>query len=201
MGTLLGRPDYRISRDDLLLLYPRAWQQELDTAAMVWGVPPEIMAGLARSESAFRAEVASHAGAVGLVQIMPATGRDIAARIAKRVPLVMNGAEPDLTDAFTNTQLGAWYLADWTERLSSPMLALFAYNAGPGRVRQWRSERSSLPEDLFLETVPFDETRNYGRRVLSAAAVYGYLYYGYDMSQVAKDLFGPGTDFSIRSAE
>ncbi len=201
IGTLLGRPDYRLSREDFMLLYPRAWQHELDTAAMVWGVPPEIMAGLARSESAFRAEVISHAGAVGLVQIMPATGRDIASRIAKRVPLVMEGDDPVLSDAFTNAQLGAWYLADWTKRLSSPMLALFAYNAGPGRVRQWRTARPDLPEDLFLETVPFDETRNYGRRVLAAAAVYGYLYYGYDMAQVAKDLFGAESLFTVRSAQ
>lgn len=200
IGVLLGRAGYQLSRDELMYLYPRAWQQELDTAAMVWGVPPEIMAGLARSESAFRADVTSHAGAVGLVQIMPATGRDIAKRIAKRVPLAMDGDNPILTDAFTNAQLGAWYLADWTKRLSSPLLALFAYNAGPGRVRQWRAERPDLPEDLFLETVPFDETRNYGRRVLAAAAVYGYLYYGYDMSLVAKDLFGSTTDFSVRSA-
>ena len=200
MGVLLGRKGYHLSRDELMYLYPRAWQQELDTAAMVWGVPPEIMAGLARSESAFRADVKSHAGAVGLVQIMPATGRDIAKGITNRVPLAMDGDNPVLTDAFTNAQLGAWYLADWTNRLSSPLLALFAYNAGPGRVRQWRAERPDLPEDLFLETVPFDETRNYGRRVLAAAAVYGYLYYGYDMTRVAKDLFGSGTDFTVRSA-
>jgi soluble lytic murein transglycosylase len=70
------------------------------------------------------------------------------------------------------------------------MMALLAYNGGMGRVRRWRTaDRNRLPEDLFLETIAFDETREYGRRVLAAAAVYGYLYYGMSMEEGVADVY------------
>ena len=73
--------------------------------------------------------------------------------------------------------------------MKSPLLALLAYNGGMGRVPRWRAAQADLPEDLFPETVELRETREYGRKVLSAAAVYGYLYYGMTMEAVIADIF------------
>ena len=74
------------------------------------------------------------------------------------------------------------------------MLALLAYNGGMGRVRRWRAEEQrpgqpSLPDDLFLETIEYEETREYGRRVLAAAAIYGRLYYGLNTEAVVEAMY------------
>ncbi|MDR2477761.1 MAG: lytic transglycosylase domain-containing protein [Treponema sp.] len=92
---------------------------------------------------------------------------------------------PDLRTAAVNIHIGAFYLAYLMERLEDPLLALLAYNGGMNRVRRWRQAAGArtgqpLPADLFLETVEYPETREYGRKVLAAAAVYELLYYGKD---------------------
>ena len=76
--------------------------------------------------------------------------------------------------------------------MGSPMLALLSYNGGMGRMRRWLNQdrgRGALPYDLFLESIEYGETREYGRLVLAAAAVYGYLYYGMTMEEVAADIY------------
>ncbi len=131
----------------------------------------------------------SHAGAVGLAQLMPKTAADVASRIGKKTELRFTEDGPDLSDPMTNATLGAWYLADQTKRAGSPLMALLGYNGGPSRVRRWRQAQRDLPEDLFLETIPVAETQNYGRKVLAASAVYGYLYYGMTLERVVADIF------------
>jgi soluble lytic murein transglycosylase len=75
------------------------------------------------------------------------------------------------------------------DRTESPLLALLAYNGGMGRLRRWRNAESKLPGDLFLETIEYNETREYGRKVLAAAAAYGYLYYDITMEEVIADIY------------
>lgn len=193
IGALGRRKGYHPNRSDMELLYPRAFQSELLDAARRWDIPEDQLFGLVRSESLFIADVVSHAGAVGLAQLMMPTARDVAARIGKSVRLSIRDGLPNLSDPATNVELGAWYLADLRKRLQSPLLALFAYNGGITRVRRWRAAESSLPEDLFLETVPLAETREYGRKVLAATAVYGYLYAGKTLEQAVADIL-PGLE-------
>ncbi len=175
MGYVLNWEGYELAREDYELLYPRAYEEEISLVAAQHDLPGEVLRGLVRTESAFNAGIASWAGAVGLAQLMPATAQEVARKIHQHVDIAYNGDAPDLLDIKTNLHLGAWYLSDWIKRLQSPMLALFAYNAGPGRLRRWQREFSHLPEDLFLEALPFSETRNYGRKVLSSAVIYGLL--------------------------
>jgi len=189
MNSLVNRPGYLLTRRDMELLYPRYFDEEVRIAASRWGVEEEILYGLVRTESAFIPDVVSHAGAVGLAQLMPATGLDVANRIRRSVDLRFLGKDPDLRDPQTNLHLGAWYYADLLRRTERPMLALFSYNGGISRVRRWVAEDGILPEDLFLETITIRETRDYGRKVLAAGAVYGYLYYGKSLEQVVSDLF------------
>ncbi len=189
ISQLQKRSAYRLDRRDMQLLYPHAFAAEIGAAASLWGVSEPILFGLVRTESAFIPDVVSRAGAVGLAQLMPATAADVASRIGKKAAIRLTEEGPDLRDPATNTVLGAWYLADQTRRAGSPLMALLGYNGGPSRVRRWRVDLKDLPEDLFLETIPVAETQNYGRKVLAASAVYGYLYYGMTLERVVADIF------------
>lgn len=184
------RENYIPIREDLFLLYPRPYSHIIDTTARSFGVPPEIMYGLIRTESAFAADAVSRAGAVGLTQLMPATALDAASRIARAGgPQFIQDGAVNLPDPETNIYIGTWYFKHLIERTGSPLLALASYNGGITRVRRWRESLPHIAEDLFLETIPITETRQYARQVLAAAAVYGYLYFGMSMEQVITDIF------------
>jgi soluble lytic murein transglycosylase len=184
--NIYSRKDgWTVEREDLEIAYPRRYLELIEKYSALCGIPSAVFLGLVRTESLFNAGIASAAGAIGLAQIMPETGKASARRIAAEGgPDYLQDGEVALTDPETNVHIGAWYLASLTKDHGGLLLALLAYNGGPNRVRRWRSAEPDLPLDLFLETVPINETRNYGRRVLGSAAVYGFLYYGMSMEQV-----------------
>lgn len=188
-STILSRPDHRINRKDLELLYPRPFASIIDGASERYGMAPELLFGLIRTESAFIPDVVSSAGAIGLTQLMPKTAQDILGRMERTdLPPKASDGSWNLRDPQTNVTLGAWYLRYLIHRTGSPLLALASYNGGVTRVRQWRQGQNQIPEDLFLETITIQETREYGRKVLAAAAVYGYLYYGLTMEAAVADI-------------
>jgi soluble lytic murein transglycosylase len=188
--SYMRRENYRMERADLELYYPRAFTTLIDSNARDSGIRLPVFLGLVRTESAFMPEIVSHAGAVGLAQIMPATAREINAMIKRQGgPDFAESGFIDLRNPETNLHMGAVYLAYLTRSLESPMLALMAYNGGPAKIRRLRRAAPSLPEDLFLETITTTETREYGKRVMAAAAAYGYLYYGMSMEAVVADIF------------
>src|SRR5205085_1674529 len=124
---------------------------------------------LIRQESLFQPLVTSRAGAVGLMQVMPATGR-LLARLEKRRPA-------DLKDPAENLRLGARYLASLIHLFGGDeAAALAAYNAGPGRVARWRREGKTLRRDELLESIPMKEPRDYVKRVLFFQGAYAVLY-------------------------
>jgi len=186
---------YRMVRQDLELLYPRPYQELVEHYAGETGIEPSLLYGLIRTESAFDSAVVSRAGAIGLTQLMPATAHEAAARLHRRGGPDYTRADTatiDLYDPAVNIHIGAAYLAYLEERMEDPLLALLAYNGGMTRIRRWRraanpasgsssrlppSGPSVWPTDLFLETVEYPETRNYGRNVMAAAAMYQELYY------------------------
>jgi soluble lytic murein transglycosylase len=178
-------PNYR----DLELFYPRPFVDLTEKYAREAGIGPEILYGLIRTESYFEPEAVSRSGATGLAQLMPSTAEEMAGRIAR-----LGGKDYretlDLKDPETSVHIGSFYLGYLIRNMGSPMLALLSYNGGMGRVRRWLGQApGGLPHDLFLETIEFGETREYGRRVLAAAAAYGYLYYGMSMEAVAEDIY------------
>jgi len=178
-----------MTRRDWELWYPRPFGDLIERYAVQVGIEPALMFALVRAESAFMPSIVSHAGAIGLTQLMPATAEETAARIRRQggpdFRLASGGVGStnlDLNDPAVNLHIGTTYLGILNQRLGDPMLALFAYNGGTGRVRSWRNNELqtlgfNLPIDIFLETVPFPETRNYGRGVTAAAAVYRKLYF------------------------
>jgi len=180
---------YQVERRDLELMYPRPFMELVEQYAEETGIEPALLFGLIRTESAFNSGIISRAGAVGLTQLMPDTAQETAARIRRRGGPdytrrnTENGNEDssiDLRDPAVNIHIGAAYLAHLNDRMEDPLLALLAYNGGMSRIRRWRrasNSHGSLPPDLFLETIEYTETRNYGRRVVGAAAMYKELYY------------------------
>jgi soluble lytic murein transglycosylase len=185
-----GREGYGMTRKDLEIYYPRAFADLVEAVAAEEDLPRELLFGLIRTESAFSPGIRSRAGATGLAQLMGATAADMASRIRRRGgPDYAAAGEIDLKDPETNLRLGAAYLRYLMDRVESPLMALLAYNGGIGRLRRWRSAEPDLGGDLFLETVEYSETREYGRKVLAAAAVYGYLYYGMTMEAIFADMY------------
>ena len=146
------------------------------------------MYALVRSESFFDPNIKSAVGAVGLTQLMEFTASDVARKLKL--------TDYSLVDVETNLHIGTYYLAELLHRCDNSLLqAFFSYNAGITRVRRWLKSsltefgtKSKLPMDLFLETLPYTETREYGRKLVSAATMYDFLENPQNFSQTVKQL-------------
>ncbi|MDD9932638.1 MAG: lytic transglycosylase domain-containing protein [Myxococcales bacterium] len=148
---------------------PRAYTEQVHAAAAKYGVDPNLLFAVMRVESIYNRRIVSYAGAVGLMQIMPHTGRRIAERLG------VEGFETtDLLDPETNLEFSAWYLASLLKRFDGRLpLAIASYNGGPHNVRLWmRANHPDMPLDAFLERIPFSQTHRYVRRVLTHYAAY-----------------------------
>lgn len=157
--------------DDLQLRFPLAYRDDFTSAASEHDISSQLLLAVARQESAFMHDVRSGAGALGLMQLMPATGRETARTLGLRV------TDQDLLQPGTNIRIGSRYLAQLLDDFNgNRALAAAAYNAGPNRVRQWLRQTSNnpLPLDAWIETIPFAETRNYVQNVLAFSVIYGY---------------------------
>jgi soluble lytic murein transglycosylase-like protein len=171
----------RLSAPELQMLYPRAYADLIEPLAAGAGIPEHILYGLVREESYFDPDIVSSAGAIGLSQLMPQT----AAPIARRLHM----SAPDLTDPTTNLTIGARHLKDLLSNVDSPIKALLSYNAGLARLRQWEKAARGLPVDLFVESVPIAETRQYVRKILVSSVMYAFLYHDTDPREAALSFF------------
>ncbi|HSC23350.1 MAG TPA: transglycosylase SLT domain-containing protein [Casimicrobiaceae bacterium] len=156
------------SRIDLAMRYLTPYRSQFEAAAREQGIDEELLYGIARQESRFVADIVSSAGAVGLMQLMPGTARWVAKKLA------VSGYSPSrIADVDVNTQFGAFYFKHWLDRLGGlPVLAAAAYNAGPSRAQAWRPVDAPLEGAIWVETIPFDETREYVKRVLANTMLY-----------------------------
>lgn len=153
-------------------VYPAAYFPLTGLEGDDLGLPPELVMAIARRESEFNHTVSSHAGALGLMQVMPDTARAMARKLGEPFD------QARLTrDAAYNARLGAAYLDGLRQRFG-PSVALVAagYNAGPGRSARWLQDFGDLRGEVdpvdWVEMIPFDETRNYVMRVAEALPVY-----------------------------
>ena len=154
--------------DDLDLRFPLPYLQTVQTTSKAAGVDDAWTYAVIRRESAFNTDARSHRGAVGLMQLLPSTARHVARKVNRRL-----GAVADLYQADVNIYFGTAYLRMILERFGEhPVLATAAYNAGPYRVQTWLPQQDSVPADIWVETVPFSETREYLRNVLAYTAIY-----------------------------
>ena len=154
--------------DDLELRFPLPYQEQIVANAEAQGIDPAWVYGLMRQESIFQGDARPPVGALGLMQIMPATGR----RIAE--DLQQTPADNDtLLDIGTNIRYGTYYLRFVLDKFRGhTLLATAAYNAGPKRVQDWLPQKQAVAADVWAETIPFFETRKYVQRVLAYTAIF-----------------------------
>jgi len=151
-------------------LYPLPYESALRREAAKNSFDPMLAAGLIRQESTFQADAVSHKDAVGLMQVLPVTGRLMARHLKVRY------AKTKLFEPDFNLQVGMIYVANLLRDLGAPEYALAAFNAGEDRIAAWRAERKyeEIPE--LVESIPFTETRDYVQIVLRNAEVYRMIY-------------------------
>ncbi len=160
-------------KDDeaLALMFPRAFASNVTDASQDYGIDPHLAWAIMRRESAFRPEVQSSADARGLMQIIPPTASAISSTLGIEAP------HPDeLFSPETNIRLGVWYLSALMKRFGHPALVAAAYNAGPSAAVKWIRQKPELPIDLFIEEIPYKETRGYVKQVVGDLFIYQALW-------------------------
>lgn len=163
IATILKTPH----KDDVYLRFPLAHRQKIKSTAHQYNLDPAWVFAIARQESAFNIEALSPVGARGLMQIMPDTGKSLAKNFD-----VSYHSENDLFQPELNIALGTAYLKDLKKSMRDhPVLATAAYNAGPTRTKKWLPEAPLDPE-IWIETIPYRETREYVKNVLTYTAIY-----------------------------
>lgn len=171
-ALFLAQPAANLPQDIWQMAFPRAYWSEVEPAARRAGVDPLLLLSLMRRESRFISSARSRSGALGLFQIMPYTARELA-----------EADEPQpaeqLLAAPASTDLAARLVRRIMSRLGdAPAPIVASYNAGEDRVESWWRAAAGLPEDLFVDSIPYGETRQYVREVLANYAAYKRLYAG-----------------------
>ena len=156
------------------LFYPFGWRAEITAAASRAALDPMFVAAVVREESSYDPRARSRVGARGLMQLMPDTGRSVARQ--RGLPFLDGGATLD--EPAANLELGATFIGGLVRDFGDPRLAVAAYNAGPRRVREWWNARRSDDLEVWVEQIPFDETRAFVKRVMVAWEEYRRLYAG-----------------------
>jgi soluble lytic murein transglycosylase len=155
--------------DDLDIRFPMAYRDSFIREARQRGLHSSWVFAITRQESGFMADARSGVGAMGLMQLMPATAKHTASKFSIPLASPQSALQPD-----TNIQLGTAYLSMVHAQFNgNRVLASAAYNAGPGRVKRWLKDARHLAFDVWVETIPFDETRQYVQNVLAYAVIYG----------------------------
>ncbi|HJU08156.1 MAG TPA: transglycosylase SLT domain-containing protein [Rhodanobacteraceae bacterium] len=186
------------NEDDLRLYeqrFPLADKDDVIASARTAGIDPAWAFAIIRAESAWQTDAHSGADAYGLMQLLPGT----AANLARQSGLPYDAAN-DLYDPRVNIPLGTQYLAAMALRFDgSPWLASAAYNAGPIPVQRWVDARGGLEPDVFIATIPYQETREYVARVLSFTTMYDWRLHG-DALPVSSRMPAIGTAYESGSS-
>ncbi|MFQ2222790.1 transglycosylase SLT domain-containing protein [Aeromonas enteropelogenes] len=154
--------------DALELRFPKPYKQTFSQVARERAVNMSLLYAISRQESALYPRAQSPVGARGLMQLMPATAKETASKIG-----VPYRSEQQLFDPAINIRLGSAYLKRLLDVYDgNRILAAAAYNAGPGRVKRWREQSADKPMDVWVESIPYRETRNYVQNVLSFDLIY-----------------------------
>lgn len=167
----INAADRTILLHDFNLRYPAPYRDSLQERIQENNLEEAWVYGLMRQESRFVTQAKSTVGAAGLMQVMPATARWIAQKIGMK-----DYRKALISELDTNLKLGTYYMKNVLSSLgNNPVLASAAYNAGPGRARQWQADRP-LEGAVYVENIPFDETRDYVKKVMSNTVYYARLF-------------------------
>jgi soluble lytic murein transglycosylase len=176
------------------LRFPLAHERHLQREAAAHGLDPAWVAALIRAESAWQPNARSHANAHGLMQLLPGTG----AAVARRHSVAWQGVAT-LYQPRSNISLGTAYLGEMLARHDGqPFLATAAYNAGPTPVARWREQRPPAEPDLWVETIPYRETREYVARIMAFAVIYDWRFGGRAVPVVERMRGAVGAGAAVR---
>ncbi|MEO0575733.1 MAG: transglycosylase SLT domain-containing protein [Pseudomonadota bacterium] len=189
--ALLGQLKYY---DDLAIRFPMAFDELIRAAAKRDQLRDTWVRGIARTESLFQHDAKSAAGAHGLMQLLPSTAK----QQAKNSGFPWRGTA-SLRDAPTNIQLGSAHLASLNKRFDHAALATAAYNAGAHRVERWIRDVESMPAEIWIESIAYDETRRYVERVLFAEVVFTWRQ-GKPVTRLSRHLKPIGANLSLVGA-
>ena len=154
--------------DDLAIRFPTPFNDLVNKYSVKRKLEPAFVYGIIRRESAFNPQARSPVGARGLMQLMPATARQVSRKLKLKSP-----SRRDLYTPSFNINLGSTYISDMLKKYHGHRaLASAAYNAGPHRVNKWLPEENELPADVWIDTIPFTETREYVRAILAYTALF-----------------------------
>lgn len=151
------------------LRFPLHHDATIRREALKHDLDPAWIAAEIRAESIFNPKARSSANALGLMQVLPSTG----AAVAKRNGIAFSGAN-SLYDSDTNIAIGSAYLRQMEDKYGQTYVAIAAYNAGPGPVARWQSQRPAMDPDFWIETISYKETRDYVARVLAFSVIYDW---------------------------
>lgn len=157
--------------NDIQLRFPLDYSSTIEKATKGMDINQSLVMSLTRQESAFNERARSPVGAMGLMQLMPATAKQVSKSIG------MNFSKANLYDKETNLRLGSSYLDQLIDHYQgNAILATAAYNAGPNRVDQWLEETPNCQRvDTWIESIPYKETRNYVQNILAYKVIYDTL--------------------------
>jgi len=167
----INAADRTVLLHDFNLRYPAPYRDSLQGRIQENNLDEAWVYGLMRQESRFVTQAKSNVGASGLMQVMPATARWVAQRLGMK-----DYRKQLIGHLDTNLKLGTYYMKSILSTLdNNPVLASAAYNAGPGRARQWQDDKP-LEGAIYVETIPFDETRDYVKKVMSNTMYYARVF-------------------------
>lgn len=148
--------------------FPLEYEETVMKCSEEYGVDPALICGVIATESRFDADAQSEKGAIGLMQIMPETGKWIAGKLG-----IKEFSEEMLTEPAVNIEMGIWYLNYLEKRFDGEAdTVIAAYNAGHGNVEKWLKDAQYSSDGRTLSEIPFEETRNYVKRVNRAYEIY-----------------------------
>jgi soluble lytic murein transglycosylase-like protein len=173
ISSIVGKLQSSREIENFATNFPRPFWHRTQFVADRIGIDPMVVYSIMRAESRFRTTALSHVGALGLLQIMPYTGSKIARKIGDEYYRAEELADPDV-----NITYGAYYFNYLKQNLENLPLAIASYNAGPKAVTRWLRDHKITEIDLFIEKIPFRETRKYVKEVLANLYSYERLYKG-----------------------
>lgn len=152
--------------------FPLEYEKSIIEYSEMYNVDPNLVAAVINTESKFVVDASSSKGAIGLMQIMPDTGKWIAEKLE-----LSNFNEEIIADPEINIRMGTWYLKKLSEDFNGDyILVLAAYNGGPGNVTKWLEDEKYSSDGKKLHKIPFKETKSYVQKVKFNHRIYKYLY-------------------------
>ena len=158
----------------LKVIYPRTYYEEVIVCHEKYNVEENLIFAVIKAESNFEPEAVSHRSAIGLMQLMEETAKDVARK--NDIQLNLDNVKSELNDAYKNIEIGTCYLSTLLQRYENKEVALAAYNAGIGTVDIWIEKGVIKRDGTDIENIPYKETNNYVRKILRDYKIYEELY-------------------------